>query len=123
MSTSLASRGANAKPGARLPSLQALRVDDPQIQHAFEALREWCEVRLGSRGDPNERAVTGRDLQQALAPLNALAKQLGRFDGTIGTLRTQGVPTLPDLRKGAFEQVGDDLYYCNGKAWRQVTLA
>lgn len=123
MSTSLASRGANAKPGARLPSLQALRVDDPQIQRAFEALREWCEVRLGSRGDPNERAVTGRDLQQALAPLNALAKTLGNFDGTVGTLRATSLGQLPPVTTaGAFAQVGDDLYYCNGKAWRKVTL-
>lgn len=123
MST-LSSRGANAKGAAQLPALQSARVADPQVQKALEALREWVEVRLGSRGDPFERAVTGRDLEQALAPLNALAKTLGNFDGTVGTLRATSLGQLPPVTTpGAFAQVGDDLYYCNGKVWRQVTLA
>ncbi|HEY0955840.1 MAG TPA: hypothetical protein VGE36_13830 [Roseateles sp.] len=109
-------RGANAKPPARLPSLQALRVADPQVQKAVEALREWIEVRLGSRGDPFERAVTARDLEQALAPLKTALAELD--DAGLVPL----VATLPPIRQGASVQLGDDLYYCNGKAWRKVTL-
>lgn len=123
MSTTLPNRGANTRQGVRLPSLQGTRVDDPQVQRALESLREWVEVRLGSRGDPNERAVTGRELAQVLAPLNSLASKLGKFDGTVDTLQAKPQTKLPELTKpGAFAQVGIDLYYCDGKAWRQVTL-
>lgn len=118
----LARRGANAKTPAQLPALQAVRLSDPQAQKDIEAIREWIEVRLGSRGDPYERAVTLRDLEQTLAPLNDLAASLGAFDGTIGTLTANQLAALPPLKQGAFEQVGDDLYYCNGKAWKLVTL-
>lgn len=118
----LAGQGANAKTPARLPSLQALRIDDPQVQKAIEAIREWIEVRLGSRGDPYERAVTLRELEQTLAPLQKALDAFGVFDGTLSTLRTNTLGVLPALRQGAFEQIGDDLFYCNGKAWKQVTL-
>jgi len=120
--TDLYSRGPNAKDGAKLPSLQGMRLAEPQAQKAFEAIREWLEVRLGSRGDPYERAVIARDLEQALAPINAALKRISAFDGTIGTLSSDQEPTLPALRQGAFAHVGDDLYWCNGKAWKKVTL-
>lgn len=123
MSSKLGQRGANAKQGARLPSLEAVRAGDPQVQKALESIREWLEVRLGTRGDPYERAVTQRDLEQALAPLADLLKQLGDFDGTLSRLSAVPVGVVPSLRVGAFEQLGDDLYYCNGKAWKRVTLA
>ena len=60
MST-LTDRGANATTAARLPSLQAARAQDPNVQRSLEAIREWVEVRLGARGDRYERAVTFRD--------------------------------------------------------------
>ena len=118
----LSTQGSNAKASARLPSLQALRIDDPQVQKAIEAIREWLEVRLGSRGDPYEKAVTVRELEQTLGPLQKAIDAFGIFDGSLGTLSTDTVATLPALRQGAFEQLGDDLYYCNGKAWKKVAL-
>lgn len=117
----LSAQGANAKASAKLPALQAMRKgDDPHA--AVEALREWVEVRLGSRGDKYEKAVTLRELQQTLAPLQKALDAFGVFDGTLSTLRTNPLGVLPALRQGAFEQIGDDLFYCNGKAWKQVTL-
>lgn len=118
----LSRKGAYAKTPASLPALQASRAEDPDVRKSIEAIREWVEVRLGSRGDPYERAVTLRDLEQTLAPLNDLAKALGSFDGTIGTLTANQLAALPPLKQGAFEQVGEDLYYCTGKAWKLVTL-
>lgn len=122
MKNRLSTLGSSAKAPAKLPSLQSARVDDPQVQKAIESIREWLEVRLGSRGDPYERAVTVRDLDQALKPLEDALNALGSFDGTIDTLRTVTSSQLPAIRQGAFCQVGDDLYYCNGKSWRKVTL-
>ena len=107
---------------AKLPSLQAARIKDPETQRAVEALREWVEVRLGARGDRYEKAVTLRELEQVLAPLNALADSIGSFDGEISSLRAIKRAQLPELRQGAFAQVGVDLYYCNGDAWKKVTL-
>lgn len=122
MSTNRLSRlGAAAKSSARLPSLQAVRVADPEVQKAIESIREWLEVRLGSRGDPYERAVTARDLELELQPLKEALDALGIFDGTISTLKAVPVTQLPALRQGAFEQLGDDLYWCNGKAWVKLS--
>lgn len=118
----LAAKGANAKAPAKLPALQASRAGDPDVQKSLEAVREWLEVRLGSRGDPYERAVTLRDLDQALAPLRDALDAFGLFNGTIETLSSVALTQLPELRQGAFAQLGDDLYWCNGKAWKKVTL-
>lgn len=71
--SNLTQRGPNANAPAKLPSLQAARAQDPNVQKALEALREWVEVRLGSRGDRFERAVTFRDL---VSELDALKKEL-----------------------------------------------
>jgi hypothetical protein len=119
----LSSLGSSVKSPAKLPSLQGARVSDPQVQKALESIREWLEVRLGSRGDPYERAVTQRDIDAALKPLEDAIDALGSFDGTIGSLRTDRSAQLPALRQGAFEQVGTKLYYCDGERWREVTLA
>ena len=114
----LSSQGANAKAPAKLPALQTLRSgDDPvQVQKAIEAIREWVEVRLGSRGDPYETAVTLRDLLQKLAPLEKTIAEVK------DALMVQLLPALPPLQQGASVQIGDDLYYCNGKAWKRFTL-
>ncbi len=68
---SLTNRGPNATSPARLPALQASRATDPDVRRSIEALREWIEVRLGSRGDYWERAVTFRDLKPLLDDLQA----------------------------------------------------
>jgi hypothetical protein len=70
--STLTRRGARANLPARLPGIQAERVDDPNVRQAIEALREWVEVRLGARGDKFERAVTFRDLAEPLKRIEAL---------------------------------------------------
>jgi hypothetical protein len=119
---SLSNRGPYAAPGAKLPALQAARIADPETNKAIEALREWVEVRLGSRGDKYEKAVTLREFERLLADVFAKVDQLSAFDGTLSALEVEPVSAVPtDLRKG-FTQVGDDLYYCNGKTWKKVTF-
>lgn len=120
--TRLTQRGPNANAPAKLPGLQALRVADPQTQKAIEALREWIEVRLGSRGDRFERAVTMREFEQLLDDVFKKVAALRDFDGDINTLRTAKLGALPAPRTGAFCQVGADLYYCPGTTWLKVTL-
>lgn len=112
----LAVRGPNAKPAAKLPGLQTTRVQDPQVQKALDSLREAVEVRLGSRGDPFERAATMRDLEQALAPLKTAIENLQR-GMTVAT-----ATALPPAQPGSWVQVGEDLYYCPGKVWKKVQL-
>lgn len=72
----LTRRGPNANAPARLPALMSARTADPQLNDAIEKLREWVEVRLGSRGDRWEKAVTFRDwdpvIEGILARLVAL---------------------------------------------------
>lgn len=112
----LVAKGAFAKAPAKLPALQALRGGDPEVRKAVEAIREWVEVRLGSRGDPFETAVTLRELTQELAPLQTTLDKLKAASAV------EVVAALPPLAQGEWAQVGDDLYYCNGKAWKLVTL-
>lgn len=69
MSTTLTRRGPNANRPARLPGLQTSRVADPNVRQALDKLREWVEVRLGSRGDEFERAVTKRELDPLIDAL------------------------------------------------------
>lgn len=121
-SNRLSARGPNANAPAKLPGLQAIRVKDPETQKALEALREWVEVRLGSRGDKFEKAVTLREFEQLLADVFAKVADLRDFTGDIGTLRSTELASLPPLRAGAFAQVGADLFYCAGPAWKKVTL-
>ena len=78
----LTQRGPNANAAARLPALQAARAQDPNVQRALEAMREWLEVRLGARGDRFERAVTFRDLTAELADLIKRLEALERDAST-----------------------------------------
>lgn len=72
MST-LSRRGPNATTPAKLPGIQTSRIEDPNLRQALDALREWVEVRLGSRGDKWERAVTERRLEERLAEIKTTA--------------------------------------------------
>lgn len=89
MATNLTRRGPNAAAPARLPGLQTARVADPNVRQALEALREWVEVRLGSRGDAFERAVTHREydpqVSDLLARLRAIDEILLTLSGTTST--------------------------------------
>lgn len=67
----LTRRGPNANTPARLPALQAFQSSDMALNKAIENLREWVEVRLGSRGDRFERAVTHRELDPILDAIDA----------------------------------------------------
>lgn len=91
--SNLTQRGPNANASARLPSLQAARAQDPNVQKALEALREWVEVRLGSRGDWFERAVTFRDLDSELNALRAeLGEAIADVSGSTSTATSTGTP-------------------------------
>lgn len=122
--TRLTNRGANANQPARLPGLQAMRLADPQAQKAFEAIREWLEVRLGSRGDAFERAVTTRDLEQRLKPIEDFIKRMGDFDGGIESLESTELDALPtEVRNGGFVALkSGKLYIGLGGRWREVEL-
>jgi hypothetical protein len=118
-------RSPQATQGAKLPGLQALRLQDPQAQKAFEGLREWVETRLGSRGDPFEKAVTLREFEKTAKPLFDLLNKLGDFNGQAETLRSAPVATLPtDVRVGSFVSLENgDLYWGSPtNAWKKVTL-
>jgi hypothetical protein len=120
----LTNRGANANLPARLPSLQTARVADPQVQRALESLREWVEVRLGARGDRFERAMTMREFEQIVGPIQTYLRTLGRFDGTLTTLRPAFTDTLPtEVSNGGFAMLeSGDLYFGVKGAWKKVTL-
>lgn len=76
MST-LSRRGPNANTPAKLPGIQTARIGDANTRQAVEALREWVEVRLGSRGDPFERAATQRDLSRLVDRIVVLESSVG----------------------------------------------
>lgn len=70
--TTLTQRGRNANNAARLPALASqTQVTDVALRNFLEGVREYLEVRLGSRGDYFERAVTFRDLDPLIAELDA----------------------------------------------------
>lgn len=122
--STLSRRGAYANNGAKLPGLQGMRLADPQAQKAFEGLREWVEVRLGSRGDKYERAVTLRELEKLLEPIEAKLAELSNFNGNINSLSTTKLSALPTaVTAGSFAMLTDGtLYVADGLAWRQITL-
>lgn len=117
-------RGTWGSPPTKLPQLQTARVADPQVQKALEALREWVEVRLGARGDVEERAVTLREYNRLTADVAAKVSALGDFDGDIATLRARQLAALPqDVRPGAFVTLtNDELYFGTPGGWKKVTL-
>lgn len=84
----LTRRGPNANAPARLPALMSARTSDPQLNDAIEKLREWIEVRLGSRGDRWEKAVTFRDWDPVIEGVLARLKALE--DAETGTTTTDG---------------------------------
>lgn len=122
----LSTRGPNAKLPAKLPALQAVRsnASAAEVAQAIERLREWVEARLGTRGDPAERAATMRDLAQQMEPIQAFIEKLRDFDGSAETLRATPVAALPDAVK-----VGSLLFLSDGSViagtaagWKKLTL-
>jgi hypothetical protein len=123
--TRVTTRTANATAPARLPSLQTPRLADPQVQKAIDALREHVEVRLGSRGDPFEKAVTLREFEQRLAEVFRVTGLLDDFNGGIEALKATPVATLPDgVRLGGFVLLADGSLWFGASAagWKRVTL-
>lgn len=102
MATSLTQRGPNASAPARLPSLQTSRVADPNVRQALDALREWVEVRLGSRGDVFERAVTRREfdpqVDAILNRLKAVDEILQSLGGTTSSSSGTAASSLAAVR-------------------------
>lgn len=58
------SKSANNTRPAKLPALNVPRELDNQLRILLEAVKERLEVREGQRGNPFERALTVRDLEQ-----------------------------------------------------------
>lgn len=80
MATNLTQRGRNANLPARLPALPVPPLSaPPELRRWLEGVREWLEVRLGSRGDFYERAVTHRELREEVAAIERTINQ----DGTV----------------------------------------
>jgi len=88
----LTRRGANATTPAKMPGIQTSRIEDPNVRQAIDALRESVEVRLGSRGDKFERAVTFREFDPQVADIQrrlvALEQALGSTDGASASTTT-----------------------------------
>jgi hypothetical protein len=121
----LTSRGANANQGAKLPGLQAVRTASPELKpitDAIEALREWVETRLGSRGDAFEKAITLRDFEQRVRPIEVALAAV--FDGRTEGLSAEALEALPaSVRNGAFVQLKNgELHHGIGGVWKRVTL-
>lgn len=76
MASRLTARGPRANAPARMPALQTALISDPVVRQALEALREAFEVRLGSRGDVNERAVTRREYDPQIAEFERRIREL-----------------------------------------------
>ena len=93
MTPTRTSRGPNAATSAKLPGIQASRIDDIPTRQAIEALREWVEVRLGARGDPFERAVTKREL----------LSELDKFKATLGAAATSSTTTVQSTSQAAVD--------------------
>lgn len=121
----LTDRGADAKAPAKLPALQAVRAGaSPQeIARALESLREWVEVRLGARGDAFERALTLREFQQQIRPIQAQLDALGDFDGSLESVAATPDALPTDVVDGTFRATTDGkLYFGVAGVWKQVTL-
>lgn len=69
--------------GVRRAGIPRPRVDDPQVQAAFDSLIEQVESLMGSRGDPRDSAVTWRNLQST-----------GAVDGQLRAPRPEGMPDI-----------------------------
>lgn len=117
-------RGAWGAAPVKLPQLQTARVEDPQVQKALEALREWVEVRLGSRGDEAERALTLREYNRLTENIAAKVNQLRDFNGDIATLRATPLDAIPtEVIEGAFVTLTtNELYFGTAAGWKKVTL-
>ena len=90
MST-LSRRGPGATSPAKLPGVQTSRVTDANTRQALDALREWVEVRLGSRGDKFERSATLRDLESVITRVTAL--EVASASVTVGVNTSDGAAT------------------------------
>lgn len=122
-----APRSPNARPPVKLPALAAVRASSSlaELARAVEALREWVEVRLGSRGDAYERAVTLRELDQRLKSITDALAKLDGFNGKTSSLRADPVTALPTaVRVGAMEFLSDgSVWVGTVDGWRKLTLA
>jgi hypothetical protein len=75
---------------AKLPGLPAPNFADPAVQRWAQAVSERLEVREGARGDPLERVVTWRDLDQSFGGAAAGRTQVSSPSVLSGTAQ---IPT------------------------------
>ena len=66
---------------AKLPAIPVLQTADKNLNAWAAKVSEWLEVRSGDRGNSQERAVTLRELKEAMAPLTALSDAVAGLSG------------------------------------------
>jgi hypothetical protein len=66
---------------ARLPALQKVNIQDKALANWVNSVTERLQVREGERGNAQERAVTLRELRQAMGPVDGLVSAFGRAPG------------------------------------------
>ncbi|MEF9946785.1 MAG: DUF1983 domain-containing protein [Comamonas sp.] len=78
---------------AKLPALPVLKGADPALSSWVRSVSEWLQIREGQRGNPLERSVTMRELQNSLGALQSLADVVNRApeDGEVGIEIAPGV--------------------------------
>ncbi|QIL69513.1 DUF1983 domain-containing protein [Diaphorobacter sp. HDW4B] len=66
---------------AKMPSFQRLNLQDKALANWVQSATEWMEVRSGSRGNDNERAVTVRELKEIAGSVTNLTQVLTKEPG------------------------------------------
>ena len=90
---------------ASLPSIPAYRGSDPSLAPILNSMKEWIEVRSGSRGNDAERAVTQRELVAVKAVTEKLTETrkpgVGEMVITVGGLQAVvAIQRFEDLIRG-----------------------
>lgn len=87
---------------ARLPALPSVRTGDQALDRWIQAVSERLEVREGARGNPYERAVTLRELEDMGLALTPKRTSQGGAAGTGGVLVRQPDGSYTTMTPGAF---------------------
>lgn len=86
---------------AKLPALPRVQTNDVQLQRWMQAVAERLEVREGSRGDPDERVVTHREMK-------TLGLDASQF--SVGSAANQAGGVLVQAPNGGFTRIPLDAF-------------
>lgn len=100
---------------AKLPALPPVNAQDPSLRNWMSAVAERLEVREGSRGNPNERVVTQREIAEIKKVVSSLSNVKRASDKdlaiTLGNGITAYVP-IAELEAAIFRtRLWTDLQY------------